>query len=151
MNRLVSQNLLRYNTRYLSFVSPLKHLITMPDTAAIRQRSPSPPAKRIKLAHDYSNSALTEVKSTATADVKAPIPSVVDTSRAVSDETTGPTTQPSASLADLVEEEMAKPIEVPKTYEKEISYENKLVLAPMVRTGSSKSTFLGSGQLKMYI
>jgi hypothetical protein len=39
----------------------------------------------------------------------------------------------------LVEEEMAKPIEVVKTYEKELEYENKLVLAPMVRTGSCES------------
>lgn len=43
---------------------------------------------------------------------------------------------PDAALQALVEEEMAKPIEVLKTYERELDYENKLVLAPMVRTGS---------------
>jgi hypothetical protein len=37
---------------------------------------------------------------------------------------------------ELVEKEMALPIEFDKTYETEIDYRNKLVLAPMVRTGS---------------
>jgi tRNA-dihydrouridine synthase 2 len=45
----------------------------------------------------------------------------------------------------LVEEEMALPIEVRKTYDREIEYENKLVLAPMVRTGSCESLVLTSG------
>ncbi|KAJ9096642.1 hypothetical protein QFC20_006358 [Naganishia adeliensis] len=43
---------------------------------------------------------------------------------------------PDASLEALIEQEMALPIEVRKTYNREIEYENKLVLAPMVRTGS---------------
>lgn len=37
---------------------------------------------------------------------------------------------------------MSLPIEVRKTYAREIEYENKLVLAPMVRTGSCKSATL---------
>jgi hypothetical protein len=38
--------------------------------------------------------------------------------------------------AELVEEEMKLPIEISRTYEHELDYRNKLVLAPMVRTGS---------------
>ena len=38
--------------------------------------------------------------------------------------------------ADLVEEQMASPVEFRKTYAHELDYRNKLVLAPMVRTGS---------------
>jgi tRNA-dihydrouridine synthase 2 len=37
---------------------------------------------------------------------------------------------------DAVESEMQRIIEHPKRYDKEIDYRNKLVLAPMVRTGS---------------
>lgn len=39
---------------------------------------------------------------------------------------------------DLVEDEMCKPVEYTKTYEHELDYRNKLVLAPMVRTGSCR-------------
>lgn len=68
-------------------------------------RSPSPSAKRIKLAHPPSPAA-------------AAYPA------------------PDDALHALVEEQMARPIEVRKTYHRELDYENKLVLAPMVRTGS---------------
>nr|XP_031857703.1 uncharacterized protein CI109_006863 [Kwoniella shandongensis]KAA5524775.1 hypothetical protein CI109_006863 [Kwoniella shandongensis] len=37
---------------------------------------------------------------------------------------------------ELVEEQMSLPIEFPKSYERELEYREKLVLAPMVRTGS---------------
>jgi tRNA-dihydrouridine synthase 2 len=37
---------------------------------------------------------------------------------------------------EMVEREMGLPIEHVKTYENELDYRNKLVLAPMVRTGS---------------
>jgi hypothetical protein len=40
------------------------------------------------------------------------------------------------SEAELVEMEMGLPFEYEKKYEHEIDYRNKLVLAPMVRTGS---------------
>jgi hypothetical protein len=43
------------------------------------------------------------------------------------------------SEADIVEREMALPIEHVKSYKHELDYRNKLVLAPMVRTGSCKS------------
>lgn len=52
---------------------------------------------------------------------------------------------PDASLEALIEQEMALPIEVRKTYNREIEYENKLVLAPMVRTGSCESSVFPSG------
>lgn len=50
------------------------------------------------------------------------------------------------SEAEMVEKEMGLPIEFVKTYKHELDYRNKLVLAPMVRTGSCKwsdSTRLG--------
>lgn len=39
-----------------------------------------------------------------------------------------------------VAQEMALPIEYTKAYDVELDYRNKLVLAPMVRTGSRKSS-----------
>jgi hypothetical protein len=39
-------------------------------------------------------------------------------------------------ISDQTAEEMRLPIERPKTYEHELDYRDKLVLAPMVRTGS---------------
>jgi hypothetical protein len=42
------------------------------------------------------------------------------------------------SEAELVEREMALPFEYEKKYTHELDYRNKLVLAPMVRTGSCK-------------
>jgi hypothetical protein len=38
-----------------------------------------------------------------------------------------------------VQEQMSLPIEHVKTYQNEIDYRNKLVLAPMVRSGTCKS------------
>ncbi|WVR08010.1 hypothetical protein IAU60_005054 [Kwoniella sp. DSM 27419] len=43
------------------------------------------------------------------------------------------------SEAELVERQMSLPVEYSKTYEKELEYKEKLVLAPMVRTGSSET------------
>jgi len=51
------------------------------------------------------------------------------------------TAEGDVSEAELVEREMGLPFEFEKKYENEIDYRNKLVLAPMVRTGSCKSTF----------
>ena len=52
------------------------------------------------------------------------------------------------SEAELVEREMGLPFEFEKKYENEIDYRNKLVLAPMVRTGSCESTFTFCGRAK---
>jgi hypothetical protein len=41
--------------------------------------------------------------------------------------------------AELVEEQMTGGVEAVKSYANELDYRNKLVLAPMVRTGSRKS------------
>jgi hypothetical protein len=97
----------------------------MPDvTNRELTRSPSPPAKRARLESpsmiSTSNEHHTNIVSPA-----AGSPIV-------------PTDAPTESLKTLVEREMQGPIEVPRTYTKEIDYENKLVLAPMVRTGSSE-------------
>lgn len=43
---------------------------------------------------------------------------------------------------DLIEEQMRLPIEYVRSYDNEINYKNKLVLAPMVRTGSCEYTHL---------
>jgi len=51
-------------------------------------------------------------------------------------------TEGDISEAELVEREMGLPFEFEKKYENEIDYRNKLVLAPMVRTGSCKSIHL---------
>lgn len=51
--------------------------------------------------------------------------------------------KPSPEL-ELVEAEMALPIEIVKSYERELDYRDKLVLAPMVRTGSRTSISPGS-------
>lgn len=50
--------------------------------------------------------------------------------------------QEEVSEAELVDREMGLPFEFEKKYENEIDYRNKLVLAPMVRTGSCKSIHL---------
>jgi hypothetical protein len=47
-------------------------------------------------------------------------------------------TQGGFSEAELVEREMGLPIEYERQYQHELDYRNKLVLAPMVRTGSCK-------------
>lgn len=43
---------------------------------------------------------------------------------------------PCESEAAEVERQMALPVEYPRTYATELDYRNKLVLAPMVRTGT---------------
>ncbi|GHJ86633.1 hypothetical protein NliqN6_3035 [Naganishia liquefaciens] len=95
-------------------------------TRCSRSPSPaqSPSAKRIKLANGQAGMATTtNTASAPTTDVLIP----------VNDEAYP---APDAAVLKMVEEEMAKPIEILKTYERELDYENKLVLAPMVRTGS---------------
>jgi tRNA-dihydrouridine synthase 2 len=50
-----------------------------------------------------------------------------------------PSKPTSETEAERVEREMGLPIEFVKMYEHELDYRNKLVLAPMVRTGSCES------------
>jgi hypothetical protein len=45
---------------------------------------------------------------------------------------------PGRDEKELVEEQMSLPVEHVRTYEHELDYRNKLVLAPMVRSGSCK-------------
>jgi hypothetical protein len=49
------------------------------------------------------------------------------------------------SEAEMVEREMALPLEYEKKYTHELDYRNKLVLAPMVRTGSCRLSCLDCG------
>ena len=100
--------------------------IAIMPTRCSRSPSPSqsPSAKRIKLANGQAGMS--------TATNTAPVPSI-EVSAPVNDEAYP---APDAAVLKMVEEEMEKPIEIVKTYERELDYENKLVLAPMVRTGS---------------
>ena len=84
-------------------------------------RSPSPSAKRVKLSAQASTSATAE-SSTRIVQDAAPIDEAAE-----------------------VERLMSLPLEFEKQYEKEIQYGEKLVLAPMVRTGSCKSPLMYRG------
>ena len=46
---------------------------------------------------------------------------------------------------DMIEREMGLPFEQNKTYNYELDYRDKLVLAPMVRSGTRESVFSGRG------
>ncbi|KAJ9097185.1 hypothetical protein QFC21_004854 [Naganishia friedmannii] len=105
-------------------------------------RSPSPSAKRIKLSNGTSNMSTTSdsvvgVEALQTIATKTNKQQPAQT-HFLNSATTAETSYapPTPTMQALVEEEMEKPIEVMKTYQKELDYENKLVLAPMVRTGS---------------
>jgi hypothetical protein len=103
----------------------------MPDiTPRPSSRSPSPPAKRARL------DPPTSMNPTHQDFPTAPIEQAQASSS--SNPTPTPTSDEKDTLDDLVERETNGDIEVPRTYTKEIDYENKLVLAPMVRTGSSE-------------
>ncbi|KAJ9102650.1 hypothetical protein QFC19_004759 [Naganishia cerealis] len=98
-------------------------------------RSPSPSAKRIKLSNTKSDMSTTATDNDSLAlgslheeSLQTPMPDSTTSAKSYA--------APSPSMQAAVEEEMGKTIEVAKTYEKELDYENKLVLAPMVRTGS---------------
>lgn len=123
--------------------------VTAVGTSTMRcSRSPSPSAKRIKLSNGNSNMSTSNhsvggTPQTIPTHTNKQEPAVQTTSLSSSNPATTTTETsypaPTPSMQALVEEEMAKPIEVVKTYEKELEYENKLVLAPMVRTGSCES------------
>jgi tRNA-dihydrouridine synthase 2 len=49
----------------------------------------------------------------------------------------------SRTETEMVEEQMKLPLEFTKTYSKELDYRKKLVLAPMVRTGTCESSVTG--------
>ena len=103
---------------------------TMPDiTTRPSSRSPSPPpAKRVRLDPTPSMTVTPQDFPTAPTEQAQASSSSIPTS--ISEE--------KDTLNELVEREMSGEIEVPRTYTREIDYENKLVLAPMVRTGSSE-------------
>ncbi|WWD04601.1 hypothetical protein V865_002672 [Kwoniella europaea PYCC6329] len=96
--------------------------------AVATARSPSPAGdvrevKRLKTDHTSTPSQQAQSQST-------PI-----TSDDAQPDVSADANQPNE--AELVEEQMSLPIEFPKTYENELNYRDKLVLAPMVRTGTS--------------
>lgn len=62
-------------------------------------------------------------------DAKEPVPVMPQSAEAK-------TGEEEMSEAEMVEREMGLPVEYVRTYKHELDYRNKLVLAPMVRTGS---------------
>ena len=85
---------------------------------------------------------------------KSPNPSSPGSPRAIkrqkldhAAEDSGEVKQSTATVteAELAEREMALPFEFEKKYTHELDYRNKLVLAPMVRTGSRELFELGDG------
>ena len=107
----------------------------MPDiTPRPASRSPSPPAKRARL--DLSPNMNTPPQDFPTAPTEPAQASSSSSSNPPSSATLN--LNENETLDQLVELEMRGDIEVPRTYTREIDYENKLVLAPMVRTGSSE-------------
>ncbi|OCF31727.1 tRNA-dihydrouridine synthase 2 [Kwoniella heveanensis BCC8398] len=73
-----------------------------------------------------------EVKPVASSSSSQLVPATAE----VPAETQDTPKQDIRSEEELVEEQMSLPIEYPKSYENELDYKEKLVLAPMVRTGS---------------
>jgi hypothetical protein len=104
--------LARLKNLQIGFTKLLKPLQLSTMSGSPIQPSSPRAMKRQKLDHDHQ-----EVATGAAADHAA---------------------QEEASEAELVEREMGLPFEFQKKYENEIDYRNKLVLAPMVRTGSCK-------------
>jgi hypothetical protein len=105
--------LARLKNLQIGFTKLLKPLQLSTMSGSLIQQSSPRAMKRQKLDHDHQ-----EVATGAAADHAA---------------------QEEVSEAELVEREMGLPSEFEKKYENEIDYRNKLVLAPMVRTGSCKS------------
>ncbi|KAK4688288.1 tRNA-dihydrouridine synthase 2, partial [Tremellales sp. Uapishka_1] len=98
--------------------------------ATTRSASPpgSPrPTKRIRVEVDPENAAA------STSVVIIPTVEALDSSSSPS---IPAMTGESSTEAEIVEREMSLPVEFAKSYAHELDYRNKLVLAPMVRTGS---------------
>lgn len=112
--------------------------IAMPEvTNRAPSRSPSPPRKRARI--DGPSVTQTTTSSTDTL-TSPPIPTTF-ADNASSSISTKPAAPTDSTLAEQVEAEMHLPLEYPPTEvagRREIVYEDKLVLAPMVRTGSRK-------------
>ncbi|OCF62227.1 tRNA-dihydrouridine synthase 2 [Kwoniella mangroviensis CBS 10435] len=101
--------------------------------AVATARSPSPAGavrevKRLKTDHTSTPSQQVQSQSTPIASDNA--------------QPNGSDDSDQPNEAELVEEQMSLPIEFPKTYENELNYRDKLVLAPMVRTGTLPTRLL---------
>jgi hypothetical protein len=113
--------------------------IAMPEvTNRAPSRSPSPPPKRARI-----DGPSISQSTTSTTDTSAPpLASITSADNATSSTSAKPAATTDSTLAEQVEAEMNLPLEYPPTEvagRREIVYEDKLVLAPMVRTGSCKS------------
>lgn len=107
-------------------------------------RTPPPPAKKARLESTVAGSTPTTADATVakppSSETLAEEPKSRRLSkmeqRALHAPPKNVPARPAEELLQAVEEEMSLPIQIPRTYAREIDYENKLVLAPMVRSGT---------------
>jgi hypothetical protein len=115
--------------------------MAMPEvTNRVPSRSPSPPPKRARIDNPTLGTASIPILPPS-----APAHTATPADNEASSSTVAPT---SSSLIEQVETEMNLPLEYPPTEfagRRQIVYEDKLVLAPMVRTGSCKSMLRALG------
>jgi len=116
--------------------------IAMPEvTNRAPSRSPSPPPKRARI----DGPSISQSTTSTTDTLASPPTSITSADNATSSTSAKPAATTDSTLAEQVEAEMNLPLEYPPTEvagRREIVYEDKLVLAPMVRTGSCKSGLL---------
>lgn len=112
--------------------------IAMPEvTNRAPSRSPSPPPKRARI----DGPSISQSTTSTTGTFASPPTSTTSADNATSSISAKPAATTDSTLAEQVEAEMNLPLEYPPTEvagRREIVYEDKLVLAPMVRTGSRK-------------
>jgi hypothetical protein len=112
--------------------------IAMPEvTNRAPSRSPSPPPKRARI----DGPSVTQTTTSTTDTLASPPLPTTFADNAISSTSAKPAVSTDSTLAEQVEAEMNLPLEYPPTEvagRREIVYEDKLVLAPMVRTGSRK-------------
>jgi tRNA-dihydrouridine synthase 2 len=128
-------------TNIASFITQQRAYAIMP--VPTRQRSGSPSSatqerslKRTKMGSDHE---MTAEEMAMNGIDPSELPQImVDEKMKASGSGSGEVRSAGMTEAELLEREMSLPIEVEKTYKHEIDYRNKLVLAPMVRSGTCR-------------
>jgi tRNA-dihydrouridine synthase 2 len=128
-------------TNTASFNTQQRAYVIMP--VPTRQRSGSPSSatqersiKRTKMGSDHEMTA--EEMAVNGIDPSELSQVMVDDKMKASGSGSGEVRSAGTTEAELLEREMSLPTEVEKTYKHEIDYRNKLVLAPMVRSGTCR-------------
>ncbi len=118
------------NKSLYSLAMPIAQPLTR--TTSSSSRSPSPPAKRPKLDPELKTPSTPKNQPAAKRARNGPPPSVQPNLELENADASS-----SKDYGALMEGEMSGDIDCKvERYERELDYENKLVLAPMVRTGS---------------